>query len=129
MSALHFSNMIRGWRHFHHLFRLMYLWKIISAAAPLLTCALCRLQTSHFTPKQAGEIFDNVRPRLAVIHHATVNEASRAPLLAAVREAYPRGPLVINEDLAVYEISKVPPVHSILHDRALQLCSTRRANR
>ncbi|EIE20382.1 Metallo-hydrolase/oxidoreductase [Coccomyxa subellipsoidea C-169] len=64
------------------------------------------LNTSHFTPKQAGEIFDDVKPRLAVIHHATVNEASRAPLLAAVRDEYPRGALVINEDLAVYEISK-----------------------
>lgn len=47
-----------------------------------------------------------MKPRLAVIHHATVNDASRAPLLAAVRDEYPRGALVINEDLAVYEISK-----------------------
>ncbi|CAL8465140.1 g4675 [Coccomyxa elongata] len=64
------------------------------------------LNTSHFTPTQAGEIFDDVKPRLAVIHHATVNDASREPLLNAVRDAYPKGALVINEDLAVYEITK-----------------------
>jgi hypothetical protein len=64
-------------------------------------------QTSHFTPAQAGQIFDKVKPRLSVIHHATVNDASREQLISAVRAEYPSGPLVINEDLAVYEITKV----------------------
>lgn len=72
-----------------------------------LTSRSVAVQTSHFTPTQAGEIFDDVKPRLAVIHHATVNDASREPLLNAVRDTYPKGALVINEDLAVYEITKV----------------------
>jgi hypothetical protein len=78
---------------------------------------VCAAQTSHFTPTQAGEIFDDVKPRLSVIHHATVNEASREPLLAAVRTVYTRGALVINEDLAVYDISKV---HQLLPASDLQ---------
>lgn len=78
---------------------------------------MCAAQTSHFTPTQAGEIFDDVKPRLSVIHHATVNEASREPLLAAVRSVYPSGALVINEDLAVYDISKV---HQLLPTSDLQ---------
>ena len=68
------------------------------------------LQTSHFTPAQAGQIFDKVKPRLSVIHHATVNDASREQLISDVRAEYASGKLVINEDLAVYEISKVRPV-------------------
>ena len=40
----------------------------------------CAVQTSHFTPTQAGQIFNRTRPRLAVIHHATVNDASREAL-------------------------------------------------
>ena len=42
------------------------------------------LQTSHFTPEQAGEIFDLVKPKLSIIHHATVNDASRAALISDV---------------------------------------------
>lgn len=64
------------------------------------------LNTSHFTPAQAGQIFNRTRPRLAVIHHATVNDASREALVSDVRAEYPVGGLVINEDLAVYDISK-----------------------
>ena len=42
------------------------------------------MQTSHFTPAQAGQIFNRTRPRLAVIHHATVNDASREALVSDV---------------------------------------------
>ena len=42
------------------------------------------VQTSHFTPTQAGEIFNRTKPRLAVIHHATVNDASREALVSDV---------------------------------------------
>lgn len=51
---------------------------------------LC-LQTSHFTPTQAGQIFEDVKPKLAVIHHATVNDASREALISVVRAEYPTG--------------------------------------
>ena len=42
------------------------------------------MQTSHFTPAQAGQIFNRTRARLAVIHHATVNDASREALVSDV---------------------------------------------
>jgi hypothetical protein len=41
-------------------------------------------QTSHFIPEQAGEIFKLVQPKLSVIHHATVNDASREALITDV---------------------------------------------
>lgn len=52
---------------------------------------VCTLQTSHFTPTQAGQIFEDIRPKLAVIHHATVNDASREALISVVRAEYPTG--------------------------------------
>lgn len=42
------------------------------------------MQTSHFTPTQAGQIFNLVKPKLAIIHHATVNDASREQLISQV---------------------------------------------
>ena len=49
------------------------------------------LQTSHFTPTQAGQIFEDIKPKLAVVHHATVNDASREALISVVRAEYPTG--------------------------------------
>ncbi|KAK9908353.1 hypothetical protein WJX75_006483 [Coccomyxa subellipsoidea] len=64
------------------------------------------INTSHTTPAQAGRIFRDVGARLSVIHHADVNDASREALITETREEYPEGRLVINEDLAVYEVTK-----------------------
>lgn len=55
-------------------------WKVTSAI-DIFTSAT---QTSHFTPAQAGQIFNLTKPRLAVIHHATVNDASREALVSDV---------------------------------------------
>ena len=63
------------------------------------------LQTSHVTPEQAGHIFKAVRPRLAVLHHLLVNDASRPAIVTAVRENYD-GPVIINEDLMAFDVSK-----------------------
>lgn len=64
------------------------------------------IQTSHVTPQQAGVIFAAAQPRLAVAHHLTVNDASRAAIIQDIRQAYQKGELIINEDLNVYEITK-----------------------
>ncbi|KIY95387.1 ribonuclease Z [Monoraphidium neglectum] len=64
------------------------------------------INTSHITPQQAGVIFQDVKPRLGVAHHLTVNAASRAAIIEDIREGYPKGPIIINEDLTVYEITK-----------------------
>lgn len=62
------------------------------------------LQTSHVTPEQAGHIFKAVQPKLAVLHHLLVNDASRPAIVTAVRETYD-GPIIINEDLMAFDIS------------------------
>lgn len=48
------------------------------------------LQTSHVTPQQAGGIFAAAQPRLAVAHHLTVNDASRAAIIQDIRQGYPK---------------------------------------
>ena len=68
---------------------------------------LCTLtQSSHVTCEQSGPILARLRPRLAVLHHLTVNEASREAIVSAVRSNGFGGPLAINEDLEVFEVSK-----------------------
>lgn len=48
------------------------------------------MQTSHITPQQAGSILAKVQPKVAVAHHAKVNDASRAALVTELRQAnYP----------------------------------------
>ncbi|KAF6254071.1 Metallo-hydrolase/oxidoreductase [Scenedesmus sp. NREL 46B-D3] len=64
------------------------------------------INTSHITPQQAGAIFAATQPRLAVAHHLTVNAASRAAIIQDIRKGYPKGELIINEDLNVYEITR-----------------------
>eukprot|EP00878_Enallax_costatus_P015134 GHUV01015846.1.p1 GENE.GHUV01015846.1~~GHUV01015846.1.p1 ORF type:complete len:130 (+),score=15.32 GHUV01015846.1:360-749(+) len=64
------------------------------------------INTSHITPQQAGHVFADVSPRLAVAHHLTVNAASRGAIIDDIRSGYPKGALIINEDLNVYEITK-----------------------
>jgi hypothetical protein len=47
------------------------------------------MQTSHVTPQQTGPILARIRPRLAVLHHLIVNDASRDAIISAVRANYP----------------------------------------
>lgn len=63
------------------------------------------LNTSHITPQQAGPILSLIKPRLAVAHHLAVNDGSRVPIITHIRQGYPKGDLVINEDLNVVEVS------------------------
>ncbi|WIA34413.1 hypothetical protein OEZ86_012748 [Tetradesmus obliquus] len=64
------------------------------------------INTSHITPQQAGHLFAAAQPRLAVAHHLTVNAASRAAIIQDIRQGYPKGDLIINEDLNVYDITR-----------------------
>lgn len=56
----------------------------------MVLSALGVLQTSHVTPQQAGTIFAAAQPRLAVAHHLTVNDASRAAIIQDIRQGYPK---------------------------------------
>ena len=62
------------------------------------------LQTSHVTPEQAGHMFNFAQPKLGVLHHLLVNDASRSAIVTAVIENYD-GPIIINEDLMVFDVT------------------------
>ena len=70
------------------------------------------VQTSHFTPAQAGEIFNLTKPRLAVIHHATVNDASREALVSDVSTATAHLAVRCIPDLT-FKLHKLQPSHSM----------------
>ena len=40
---------------------------------------------------QAGPVLAAIRPRLAALHHLTVNDASRVAIVSDVRAGYPQG--------------------------------------
>ncbi len=68
-----------------------------AAQTCVTTCACSRTphvcassQTSHVTPEQSGPILQRVQPRLAVLHHLIVNDASRDAIITAVRANYPK---------------------------------------
>lgn len=69
----------------------------ISSSPIVPVLAYDALQTSHVTPQQAGAIFTAAQPRLAVAHHLTVNDASRAAIIQDIRQGYTkvRGLLVL----------------------------------
>ena len=58
-----------------------------------------RVQTSHITPEQAGPVLDSIRPRLAAVHHLTVNDASRVAIVSGIRAGYPQGVSLISLNL------------------------------
>jgi hypothetical protein len=57
-------------------------------------------RTSHVTVAQAGPLLRALAPapRLAVLHHLQVNDATRAPIVSGVRAGGYAGPLAVNED-------------------------------
>lgn len=57
----------------------------------------------HVTPSQAGEIFSQVKPRLAVYSHIVLPSALEHELIAPARKSY-SGPLEIGEDMMVIEV-------------------------
>ena len=67
---------------------------------------LKRISGNHTTPKQAGEIFSRVKPKLAVFNHLLLfGGATADDLIPATRKRY-LGPLIVGEDLLQIEIGK-----------------------
>ncbi len=64
-----------------------------------------RIIDYHLTPEQAGEVFQQTRPRLAVYSHVCLPTATDQELLPATRKTY-AGPLEIGEDLMVIEVGE-----------------------
>lgn len=70
-----------------------------------------RIVNHHTSPQEAGRIFAQTRPKLAVFTHlvmlasATVNAPALDELIAATRETY-AGPLQVGEDLMSFEIGE-----------------------
>jgi ribonuclease Z len=68
------------------------------------------VQEHHTTPEQAGEVFNQVRPKLAVYSHivqlrrAGMKPPTIADVLSRTRKVY-KGPLVAGEDLTRYTLT------------------------
>ena len=90
----------------------------VASARPELMCdvAVQRIVGHHTTPREAGRVFEQTRPRLAAYTHlALLGSKDVAPptiedIVAETREAY-RGPLVVGEDLMGFEIGDTVSVH------------------
>ena len=57
----------------------------------------------HTTPEQAGEIFAQVKPKLAVYSHIVFPSATEQDLIPPTRKTY-SGPVVLGEDLMVINV-------------------------
>ncbi len=81
----------------------------IAASAMLENPAIQRILDHHTPPDQAGEVFTQVAPKLAVYSHIVTlhppgtPEQSAEELLAATRTTYD-GPLLVGADLMSFEI-------------------------
>lgn len=63
----------------------------------------------HTTPEQAGEIFAQVNPKLAVYSHIVFPSATEQDLIPPTRKTY-SGPVVLGEDLMVITVGDKPVV-------------------
>ncbi len=61
------------------------------------------VQNVHTTPRQAGEVFAAVNPRLAVFYHIDPGEAFARELRNVARESFD-GPLEVSDDLTVITV-------------------------
>jgi ribonuclease Z len=72
---------------------------------------LKRIASNHTTPKQAGEVFARVAPKLAVYNHLLLFGGARAEdLIPATQKNY-SGPLLVGEDLMSIEIGENVEAH------------------
>ncbi len=58
----------------------------------------------HTTALEAGEIFSQVQPKLAVYAHMVIRDLSLEELVDKTRATY-QGPLVVGEDLMVFDVA------------------------
>lgn len=63
------------------------------------------IQSHHTTPEQAGKVFSQVRPRLAIYSHIVPTTADASALIISTRETY-SGPLEVAEDLMTVEVGE-----------------------
>jgi len=64
----------------------------------------------HTTPEQAGQVFTQVKPKLAVYSHICMPSATEQDLLPATRKTY-AGPLQLGEDLMSITVGEIVQVH------------------
>lgn len=64
-----------------------------------------RIVGYHTTPEQAGQVFAQVKPKMALYSHICGPGASDDELLLPTRKTY-QGPLVVGEDLMVIEVGE-----------------------
>jgi ribonuclease Z len=70
-----------------------------------------RIIGHHTTPREAGRIFAQTKPKLAAYTHIVLVGSERIPpptvedIVAETRQTY-RGPLVVGEDLMTFEIGE-----------------------
>jgi hypothetical protein len=61
--------------------------------------------TNHTNQYEVGAIFQAIQPRLAIASHLDVNDYSVVPIVSAIRQTFPTGPLAIAKDFDVWDIS------------------------
>jgi ribonuclease Z len=75
-----------------------------------------RIVAHHVTPREAGRVFAQARPKLAAFTHFVMLASEKIPpptlddLLAETRQSYD-GPLELGEDLMSFEIGETVTVH------------------
>jgi ribonuclease Z len=75
-----------------------------------------RIIAHHTTPREAGRVFSQARPKLAAYTHIVLLGSEQIPpptiddIVAETRQTY-SGPLVAGEDLMAFEIGDVVAVH------------------
>lgn len=60
---------------------------------------------NHTLQQEVGSVFQAIKPRLAIASHLRVNQYTVTPIISAIREQYPVGPLAIATDFDVWDIS------------------------
>ena len=72
--------------------------------------AIQKVIAHHITPQQSGEIFNKVKPRLAVYSHIVPSPTRPEDLIPPTRETYD-GPLAVGYDLMMITIGDTVDVH------------------
>lgn len=72
--------------------------------------ALGRVIAHHTTARDAGKVFQKVKPKLAVYSHIVLSGITETELITRTRETY-QGPLVVGRDLMRFVIGERVTVH------------------
>ena len=83
--------------------------EVMAGAANPANEARRRILALHSTPEQAGRIFADASPRLAVFSHIVFSGDPETELIRRTRTAY-TGPLEVGSDLMTIELDDVPRV-------------------